>query len=158
LKTARLAQKAGGDEHVEVERLTKELEAKNQIITKLQTDDEEQRRKLSKLRGTESETLRLKAATEKDRGEIEALQREIAQLRDALAQQTADAAAAASNNNAGLEAKLKERESSVTRLMGTIKEHESTIKKLTESAQSWKRKYEFLATDQPDAYKNAGEK
>ncbi len=46
----------------------------------------------------------------------------------------------------------------MTRLMGTIKEHETTIKKLTESAESWKRKYQFLATDQPDAYKNAAEK
>jgi hypothetical protein len=42
--------------------------------------------------------------------------------------------------------------------MGTIKEHESTIKKLNESAESWKRKYQFLATDSPDAYKNAAEK
>jgi len=158
LKTARLAQKAGGDEHDEVERLTKELEAKNQIIEKLQADDEEQRRKLSKLRGSESETMRLKAVTEKDRGEIEALQRELAQLREALTRQSADAASAASGNNADLEAKLKERESSVTQLMGTIKEHESTIKKLTESAESWKRKYQFLATDQPDAYKNAVQK
>ena len=102
--------------------------------------------------------MRLKALTDKDRGEIDALQREITQLREALARQSASAAAAASGNNADLEAKLKERENSVTRLMGTIKEHETTIKKLTESADSWKRKYQFLATDQPDAYKNAAEK
>ena len=57
-----------------------------------------------------------------------------------------------------LEAKLKEREQSLTRLMGTIKEHEATIKKLSESSDSWKRKYQFLATDSPDAYKNAAEK
>jgi hypothetical protein len=37
--------------------------------------------------------------------------------------------------------------------MGTIKEHEVTIKKLTESAESWKRKYQFLSSDSPDAYK-----
>jgi chromosome segregation ATPase len=158
LKTARLAQKAGGDDHDAVARLTQELEAKNQIITKLQADDEEQRRKLSKFRGSESETMRLKAATEKDRGEIETLQREIAQLREALTRQSAAAASAASVNTADLEAKLKERESSVTRLMGTIKEHESTIKKLTESSESWKRKYQFLSTDQPDAYKSTAEK
>ena len=123
-----------------------------------QADDDEQQRKLAKLRGSESETVRLKALTEKDRGEIDALQREITQLREALARQSASAASAASGNNADLEAKLKERENSVTRLMGTIKEHETTIKKLTESADSWKRKYQFLATDQPDAYKNAAEK
>ncbi|HET8698580.1 MAG TPA: hypothetical protein VFO94_13890, partial [Gammaproteobacteria bacterium] len=57
-----------------------------------------------------------------------------------------------------LEAKLKERDNTVTRLMGTIKELEGTVKKLTESAESWKRKYNFLATDSPDAYKTAAEK
>ena len=116
----------------EVERLKKELEAKNQFIAKLEADTDDQQRKLSKLRGSESETVRLKALTEKDRSEIDALQREITQLREALARQSSAATSAASGNNAELEAKLKERENSVTRLMGTIKEHEATIKKLTE--------------------------
>jgi chromosome segregation ATPase len=155
VKTARLAQKTGNGQPDEVARLTKELEAKTEIIERLQADTDDQQRKLAKLRGSESETVRLKALTEKDRSEIETLQREIAQLREALTRQSA---AAASNNSADLEAKLKERENSVTRLMGTIKEHESTIKKLTESAESWKRKYQFLASDQPDAYKNPAEK
>jgi chromosome segregation ATPase len=152
LKTARLSHKAGDDKQQEIERLAKELEAKNQIIDRLQADADEQQRKLSKLRGSESETMRLKALTEKDRSEIDALQREVTQLRETLARQSV---APASGNNSELEAKLKERENSVTRLMGTIKEHEATIKKLTESAESWKRKYQFLATDQPDAYKHA---
>ena len=155
LKTARLSQKqkSGDDKQPELDRLSKELESKNQIIERLQADADEQQRKLSKLRGSESETVRLKALTEKDRSEIDALQREVTQLREALARQSE--VAAASGNNADLEAKLKERENSVTRLMGTIKEHEATIKKLSESADSWKRKYQFLATDQPDAYKHA---
>ncbi len=160
LKKARLSHKPGDDKSHEIERLTKELETKNQVIAALEADTDEQQRKLAKLRGSESETVRLKALTEKDRSEIETLQREIAQLREALARQSsaAAAAAAASGNNAELEAKLKERENSVTRLMGTIKEHEATIKKLTESSDSWKRKYQFLASDQPDAYKSAAEK
>jgi chromosome segregation ATPase len=158
LKTARLSHKPAGDQNQEVERLKKELEAKNQVLAKLEADTDEQQRKLSKLRGSESETVRLKALTEKDRGEIDALQREVVQLREALARQTTAATSAASGNNAELEAKLKERENSVTRLMGTIKEHEATIKKLSESSDSWKRKYQFLASDQPDAYKNATEK
>ena len=156
LKTARLSHKAGDDMHHEVERLTKELEAKNQVIAQLQADADDQQRKLSKLRGSESETVRLKALTEKDRSEIDELQREVTQLRETLARQSA--AAAASGNNAEIEAKLKERENSLTRLMGTIKEHEATIKKLSEAADSWKRKYQFLATDQPDAYKSTAEK
>jgi chromosome segregation ATPase len=148
-----VAHKAGDDLQHEIELLTHELETKNQVIARLQADADDQQRKLSKLRGSESETVRLKALTEKDRSEIEALQREVSQLRDALAQNGAQV----SDQNADLEAKLKERETSVTRLMGTIKEHETTIKKLNEAADSWKRKYQFLASDQPDAYKNAAE-
>jgi hypothetical protein len=41
--------------------------------------------------------------------------------------------------------------------MGTIKEHEATIKKINESAEGWKRKYQFLAADAPEAYKSATE-
>src|SRR6185503_3059387 len=105
-----------------------------------------------------SETMRLRAVTEKDRGEIDALQREVAQLRESLARQASVGEAQAKNNSAELEARLKEREQSVTRLMGTIKEHETTIKKLTESAEAWKRKYQFLASDEPEAYKTSAEK
>jgi chromosome segregation ATPase len=158
LKTARLAQKPGDDKAAEVERLTKELETKNQVIERLEADIDEQQRKLGKLRGSESETMRLKALTEKDRGEIDALQREVTQLRDALARQAGVGDAPASGNSAELEARLKEREQSVTRLMGTVKEHEATIKKLNEAAESWKRKYQFLATDPPEAYKSGAEK
>jgi chromosome segregation ATPase len=158
LKTARLSHKAGDDRHHELERLEKELETKNDVIAQLQADADEQQRKLAKLRGSESETARWKALTEKDRAEIEELRREILELRAALASQSGGATSPASGNDAELEAKLKERESSVTRLMGTIKEHEATIKKLTESADGWKRKYQFLATDQPDAYKTSAEK
>jgi chromosome segregation ATPase len=157
LKTAKLAHKTGGDKHHEIERLTKELETKNQVIATLEADNDDQQRKLSKLRGSEGDSVRVTALTEKDRGEIEALQLEVTQLRETLSRQSA-ATSPASGNNAELEAKLKEREQSVTRLMGTIKEHENTIKKLTEAADAWKRKYQFLASDQPDAYKNAAEK
>jgi chromosome segregation ATPase len=156
LKTARLAHKSGDDKGAEVERLTKELATKNQAIERLEADIDDQQRRLGKLRGSESETVRLKALTEKDRSEIDALQREIGQLRETLARQASEAAAG--GDTAELEARLKEREQSVTRLMGTIKEHETTIKKLAESAESWKRKYQFLATDSPDAYKSAAEK
>ena len=41
------------------------------------------------------------------------------------------------------------------RIRGAEANLEAAIKKLTESAESWKRKYQFLATDQPDAYKHA---
>ena len=157
LKTGRLAHHKGNDDSSQqIAQLRAELETKSQIITKLQEDADDQVRKLGKLRGTESETVRLRALTEKDRSEIDTLQREITQLREALAHQNA-AATASGSDNPQLAAMLKEREQTVTRLMGTIKEHEATIKKLNESAEGWKRKYQFLAADEPDAYKSAAE-
>jgi chromosome segregation ATPase len=157
LKTTRLAHHTNdNDASQQIEQLRAELETKSKIITKLQEDADDQQRKLGKLRGSESETMRLKAMTEKDRSEIDTLQREIAQLREALARQSA-AAAASGSDHPELAAMLKEREQTVTRLMATVKEHEATIKKLNESAEGWKRKYQFLAADEPDAYKSAAE-
>jgi chromosome segregation ATPase len=164
LKAARLAQKsteakeAKSGKTQEVEKLAKELEAKNQTIAELQVYADEQQKKLARLRTSESETMRLKALNEKERGEIEVLQTEVTQLREALDGASEKATAQFAAKVSALESKLKEREGSIARLMATIKEHETTIKKLTESSESWKRKYQFLASDQPDAYKSAAEK
>jgi len=142
----------------EVERLAKEIEAKNQTIAELQVYADEQQKKLARLRTSESETMRLKAINEKEHGEIEVLQAEVAQLREALAGAGEKASAEFRAKVSSLEGKLKERDGSIARLMATIKEHETSIKKLTESGESWKRKYQFLASDQPDAFKNGAEK
>src|SRR5688572_12061960 len=167
LKAARLAQKESkAGKTQEVEKLTKELEARNQTIAELQVFADEQQKKVARLRSSESETLRLKAITEKGRDEIDALTTEVTQLREALSvapspdekAELETKVAGAEAKVAAAEAKLKEREGSVARLMATIKEHEATIKRLTESGESWKRKYQFLASDQPDAYKNTAEK
>jgi DNA repair exonuclease SbcCD ATPase subunit len=158
LKSARLLHRSDDEKHQEMERLAKELTTKNQIIERLQTDADEQQRKLSKLRGSESETVRLKAITDRDRSEIDALQREVAQLRSALVRHGAGDGTVSGGDHGDLQAKLKEREHSVAKLMGTIKEQEATIKKLNEAAESWKRKYQFLASDSPDAYQVAAEK
>jgi myosin heavy chain 9/10/11/14 len=172
LKAARLSLKAAESKAVEakaaeskagrtqeVEKLTKELEAKNQTIAELQVFADEQQKKVARLRSSESETMRLKALTEQGRGEIENLTSEVTQLREALATAPpADQYAQLEAKVAALEAKIKERDNAVARLMATLKEHEATIKKLTESSESWKRKYQFLASDQPDAYKSAAEK
>ncbi len=157
LKAARLAHPKS-DDHAsqELEQLRAELETKNQVIAKLQADTDEQQRKLAKLRGSESETMRLRAVTEKDRGEIDALQREVVELREALSRQSA-AATASAGDNPELSALLRERDQTITRLTSTIKEHEATIKKINESAEGWKRKYQFLAADAPEAYKSATE-
>jgi hypothetical protein len=51
---------------------------------------------------------------------------------------------------------VKERDAALQRLSATIKEHEATIRKLSEAADGWKRKYQFLVSDSPEA-KAAGE-
>jgi chromosome segregation ATPase len=155
LKAARSQAKSGDEKNHEIERLHKELETKSKVVAQLQADVDDLQRKLAKLRGSEGETMRLKAATEKDRTEIDALEREVSQLRETLSRQGSGSGAGAAS--AELESKLRDREQSVTRLMGTIKEHEAAIKKLTESAESWKRKYQFLSSDSPDAYKTSTE-
>ena len=57
-----------------------------------------------------------------------------------------------------LQAKLKEREDSVTRLLGAVKENEAKIAELTEAVDSWKSRYESLSTGQGESYKSAAEK
>jgi peptidoglycan hydrolase CwlO-like protein len=96
--------------------------------------------------------MRLKAIEEKDKSLIDALEREVAQLREALKRQ--DAAPTGSNRAdlGDLNAKLKERDGSINRLMATLKEKENEIDKLKESVAQWKKKYEFLSTEAPSAY------
>ena len=158
LKTARWRTRSGDDKHHEIERLTKELETKNQ-------SHRAARRPTPTISSASSRSCaaasRRPCASRRSRRRTAARSTRCSARSRSCAKRWLGRAAppsAASGNNAELEAKLKERENSVTRLMGTIKEHEATIKKLTESSDSWKRKYQFLATDQPDAYKSAAEK
>jgi len=142
----------------ELEKVQAELETKNEIVTRLQSDVDDQQKKLARLRGSDSETMRLKAGAEKDRTTLDAMEREIAQLRDALTRQAEGGDAPNIENDQELQTKLKEREDSVTRLLGAVKENEAKISELTEAVETWKRKYEFLSTEAPDAYQSAAEK
>ncbi len=101
LKTTRAMKQADASRRTELERLgreaeelRRELDAKNAIIEALQKDADEQLRKISKLRGSETETLRLKSAAEKNQSLLDALQRENAQLREVLERQSGQGAAA----------------------------------------------------------------
>src|SRR5690606_26220936 len=69
----------------EIERLRKEIEQRDTLIAALQAESNEHQRKLGKLRGSESETMRLRALGEQDRATIEALEREVAKLKAELA-------------------------------------------------------------------------
>jgi chromosome segregation ATPase len=154
LKIAKAANQARGSASSELEELRKELATKNEHIAKLENDADDQQRKLSKLRGSESETMRLKAIEEKDKNLIDALEREVSQLREALKrQESAPAGSAPAGVEQGdLGAKLKERDGSITRLMATLKDKDGEIGKLKESVAQWKKKYEFLSTEAPSAY------
>ena len=157
LKAAKAMHQTRDRQTAELEQARKELEARNEIVARLEADADEQQRKFAKLRGSESETVRLRALEEKDRDLIDALQREISQLRDALSRQ-AETPAAGGGAQGDLANKLKERDGSITRLMATVKEKDAEIAKLKESAAQWKKKYEFLSTEAPQAYQSVVEK
>jgi chromosome segregation ATPase len=153
LKVAKASHQSRDSAATELEEIRKELAAKNELIAKLENDADDQQRKLSKLRGSESETMRLKAIEEKDKSLIDALEREVVQLREALKRQ--DSAASTESDGADLgdlSAKLKERDGSINRLMATLKEKDGEIGRLKESVAQWKKKYEFLSTEAPSAY------
>ena len=148
----------------ELESLREELEAKNNIISGLQSDVDEQQKKLAKLRGSDSETMRLKAGAAKDKTMIDAMEREISHLREALTRQaqgdSEQADSGDSSNDSELQAKLKEREDSVTRLLGAVKENEAKIAELTEAVEEWKSKYDNASSSSQNSegYKSAAEK
>jgi chromosome segregation ATPase len=157
LKAGKAMQHARADLSSELEDLRKELEAKNGIIARIEADADEQQRKLAKLRGSEGETMRLKAIEEKDKGLIDTLQREITTLRETLARHS-ETAGSGNAKQGDMADKLKERDGSITRLMSTVKDKDAEIAKLKESAAHWKKKYEFLSTEAPDAYQSVVEK
>jgi chromosome segregation ATPase len=157
LKAAKAMQHARNDLSSELEDLRKELDAKSEIIARLEADADEQQRKLAKLRGSEGETMRLKAMEEKDKGLIDTLQREITQLRETLSRQSESPGSGGTKPN-DMADKLKERDGSITRLMSTVKDKDAEIAKLRESVALWKKKYEFLSTEAPDAYQSVVEK
>jgi chromosome segregation protein len=152
LKVAKASHPSRDSATTELEELRKELAAKSEFIAKLESDADEQQRKLSKLRGSENETMRLKAIEEKDKSLIDALEREVAQLREALKRQGPAPTGSDGAELSDLNAKLKERDGSINRLMATLKEKDSEIGKLKESVAQWKKKYEFLSTEAPSAY------
>lgn len=84
LKDTRSLKQADAAKTSELERLSEALEAKARVIEQFQQDADEQQRKLAKLRGSESETLRLKVLSEKNQGLVDSLQRENARLRSML--------------------------------------------------------------------------
>lgn len=115
LKASKARKQLDADQRGEIETLQRELASKSELITKLQEDADEQQRKLAKLRSSETQTLRQQALSVQSKSRMDALEREIAELKDANAE-------------------------------------------LTRTADGWRRKYEFLSSDEPTEFKTAAEK
>jgi len=81
------------------------------------------------------------SAQENDQLMTDALEREIAELRAQLAARTDMTGESADSD-----------EDRDNELNAKLQQSETKIQKLTEEADSWKRKYEFLSTDAPAAY------
>ncbi|MEE8249302.1 MAG: hypothetical protein V3R59_03650, partial [Gammaproteobacteria bacterium] len=109
---------------------------------------------------------KLEAASEDDKEKsrliIDALEREVAELRGKLADSPpgtsagpADAEYAADAADAA-DAAGKDKGNS-RELKAKLKQSAVKIRKLTEVANAWKRKYEFLSADAPEAYQTQAE-
>jgi chromosome segregation ATPase len=162
LKTAKAL---GRDRHQhteQIEALQRELDRKNGIIAQLESDVDEQQRRLAKLRGSDSETVRLRAIREQDMDSIRALEREVAELHDSIARQAGGDQQALTEDllkrERELGDKLKEKDETITRLLVSIKEQETKLAEMTETAKNWQKKYEFMSTEAPGAYQAVAEK
>lgn len=88
---------------------------------------------------------------EKSRLIIDALEREIAELRGKLADWPPGNSAGPVDPEAAADASGKDKDNS-KELMAKLKQSAVKIRKLTEVANAWKRKYDFLSADAPEAY------
>jgi predicted RNase H-like nuclease (RuvC/YqgF family) len=136
-----------------MEALREEIARKNTAIEALEADAGEQQKKIAKLRGSESETVRLKAINEQEHGRVEALEAEIAALKAKLAEAASKPAAApAANPDAAASKAVRDKDKEITRLQQELKEQAKEIRTLQESVSAWQKKYEFVSTEAPSAY------
>ena len=145
LKIARLAESEARSRLRELEKLHDDIETKNTFIDTLQKDIEDQQLGLAKLRKLEIEVREL-------RDYIEAQDRKMAALLD----ENKELRSAKSGEVEALDRKrIEEQQALIERLSSKIREYEDTITTLSEAADSWKRKYDFLAAETPYGYESA---
>lgn len=120
-----------------------EIGRKNDAIQALEADIDGLQKKLGKLRGSESETMRLKVVQEQDHNTIVELEEEI----ESLKEQLAEAPAAGSP-----EGKAGEKDREIQLLRERLQEQDKEIGRLSEAVSGWQKKYEFLAAEAPAAY------
>jgi chromosome segregation ATPase len=151
-KDATLNQKRLSDSNLQVSKLDERAESQAELINSL--EEELQLSKViqtdlsqkivdaqNELSGQQKAIDEVSAAAhadrENDRLMIDALERETATLRDKLANQSASS---------------EETDASGGELSAEVEIRDAKIQELTEEMASWKRKYEFLAADAPEAY------
>ena len=158
LKASKANRQSTEDQAQLVQALKSEIATRDEAIAKLEADAHEQQKKLSKLRGSESETMRLKALKEADQTLIDSVQQENKQLKAAVARLEGESKSTAATNASDGSAELRKRDSTIAQLNRTLKEQEREVKKLSEAVSGWQKKYEFLSTEAPTAYQSAVEK
>lgn len=145
IRNARVAKNEAETKLKDVEKLHNDIETKNTFIGTLQKDIEEQQKLRATLRKRDIEARELHKRVEDLGSRLEQLLIENKQLRDAK------------NGEIGEidQQKLTDQEQSITKLTARLKEYEATINSLSEAADSWKRKYDFLAADAPYGFESA---
>jgi exonuclease SbcC len=137
LRNAKVAESEAQARLEEVDRLQADLAAKNAFIETLQKDIEETQTAVGQLRRREAEVRDL-------RSELDELRQQAAH---ALPPDDRSLSDGSSGDPSADRIRLAEHEETIERLTSKLKEYESTITTLSEAADSWKRRYDFLAAE-----------
>jgi chromosome segregation ATPase len=155
LSAAKASRQTTENHSKELAELKTMLETRNATISKLEAELDDQQKQLGKLRGSESETMRLKAVQQEDQSLIDELQSRIDSLSAELEQQQKLAEGGAQDAAAASSAEIRKRDSQISDLKRSIKDQEKEIARLNEAVSGWQKKYEFLTTEPPSAYQSA---
>jgi len=148
LRSARVTESEAQARLEEVDRLHEDLATKNAFIDTLQKDIEEKQEVVGQLRKREIEVRDLNNRIEELESAVDALQSENSRLRPAKS----------TDDESDDQQLLVEKEEMIQKLTAKLQEYESSITTLSEAADSWKRRYDFLASDDSFDSKSASSK
>ena len=154
LSAAKAARQTAENQNKEISELKALVQQRNETIVKLEASIDEQPMQLGKLRGSESETTRLKAGQFRDQTLIDELQMEVDTLKAELAEQQHVADGGAQGAAVASATEIRRRDAQISDLKRTVKDQEKEIAKLSEAVAGWQKKYEFLSTEAPSAYQS----
>jgi len=161
LANVRASRQSAENQTRELDELKASLGIKDATIERLKADLDDQQKQLGKLRGSESETVRLKAVQERDHDLIGELEKEIKDLNETVnrqreeldrQKQTVEGSTPSPDASAQSGAEIRKRDAQISDLKRANKDHEKEIKQLKEAVSGWQKKYEFLSAEPPSAY------